>query len=91
MNGLHLLNLKLKMVDRNKYIITIKKVISEELKISAKYIKNNSSFANLENWDSMAHINIILALQKNTKKKFSLNEISELTTVKDWANFLSKK
>ena len=69
MNGLHLLNLKLKMVDRNKYIITIKKVISEELKISAKYIKNNSSFENLENWDSMAHINIILALQKKTKKK----------------------
>ena len=81
MNGLHLLNLKLKMVDRNKYIITIKKVISEELKISAKYIKNNSSFENLENWDSMAHINIILALQKKTKKKFSLNEISNISSM----------
>ena len=57
-------------MDRNKYIITIKKVISEELKISAKYIKNNSSFENLENWDSMAHINIILALQKKQKKNF---------------------
>ena len=74
----------------NKNLILVKKEISKILKIPENKIKLDSTFSNLKNWDSLAHINIVLNLQKKTGKKFKLSSIADLETVESWVNYLSK-
>ena len=74
---------------KNNYSKIVKKEISKVLKVSEKKIKLKTSFSTIKNWDSLAHINIVLNLQKKTGKKFKLDKIADLNTVENWVNFLN--
>ena len=74
---------------KNNYSKIVKKEISKVLKVSEKKIKLKTSFSTIKNWDSLAHINIVLNLQKKTGKKFKLDNIADLNTVENWVNFLN--
>ena len=63
------------MVDNNKLLI--KKIIAKSLKIELSKINENSSSKNVEEWDSLGHLTILMSLDKNFKGK--LNSISELS------------
>ncbi len=71
------------------YLKIVKKEISKILKISEKKIKLNTSFSTIKDWDSLAHINIVLNLQKKTGRKFKLDNIADLNTVENWVKFLN--
>ena len=45
---------------------------------------------NTKNWDSFAHIYIVLTIEKKIKKKFSLNEISKIETLGDCLKLYNK-
>ena len=47
-------------------------------------IKFNSSAKNIKNLDSLAHINIILNIERMFKIKFKVSEIAELKNVEKW-------
>ena len=74
---------------KNNYSKIVKKEISKVLKVSEKKIKLKTSFSTIKNWDSLAHINIVLNLQKKTGKKFKLDKIADLNTVENWVKFLN--
>ncbi len=42
-------------------------------------------------WDSLAHVNIITALEQRYKVKFALGELQDLKHVGDLLNLLAKK
>lgn len=44
-------------------------------------INNSTGANNIGNWDSLTHINLLSALQKEFNIKFSLSEIENLTNV----------
>tara|TARA_B110000858_G_C17808063_1_gene479143 strand:- start:3772 stop:4026 length:255 start_codon:yes stop_codon:yes gene_type:complete len=75
--------------NNNNYSKIVKKEISKVLKVSEKKIKLKTSFSTIKNWDSLAHINIVLNLQKKTGKKFKLDKIADLNTVENWVKFLN--
>tara|TARA_B100001057_G_scaffold437108_1_gene468690 strand:+ start:1544 stop:1798 length:255 start_codon:yes stop_codon:yes gene_type:complete len=75
-----------KKIDYSKIV---KKEISKVLKVSEKKIQPKTSFSTIKNWDSLAHINIVLNLQKKTGKKFKLDKIADLNTVENWVKFLN--
>ena len=41
-------------------------------------ITESTSAADVDGWDSMAHINLIIAVEKEFKVKFAASEIAEL-------------
>jgi acyl carrier protein len=47
--------------------------------------------ADVEGWDSLAHINLVVAIEKRYKVKFALGELQELKNVGDMANLIIKK
>ena len=57
-----------------------KLIITEEM--SANYI---------EDWDSLAQINLIIAIEKEFKVKFRLEEVSNLKNIGEMLELLSKK
>ena len=65
--------LKLKLI---KELIKILKVNDKNklLKITRK---------NYENWDSLTHLQIIFFIEKNIKKKMSINKLNKISSVKE--------
>lgn len=58
-------------------------------------ITDTTSAANIDGWDSMAHINLIIAVEKQFKVKFAGGEIAALgrrgQTVGDMLKLLERK
>jgi acyl carrier protein len=54
-------------------------------------ITRESNAKSVEGWDSLAHINLVMALERKYKVKFGLGELSDLENVGDLLNLLDKK
>tara|TARA_B110000305_G_C19267602_1_gene552730 strand:+ start:194 stop:439 length:246 start_codon:yes stop_codon:yes gene_type:complete len=78
------------MIKDKKKINEVKQIIAKITKNPIKKLNHNSSYKNTKNWDSLAHINIILGIEKKLKKKFSLEEISNIENLRDCLNLYKK-
>jgi len=56
----------------------IKKVMSNVFNINVDSINNESSPDNIENWDSLKHMNLIIALEEDFDIEFDDNDIENL-------------
>jgi len=56
----------------------IKEVMSDVFNIDIESINNNSSPDNIENWDSLKHMNLIVALEEEFGVEFDDNDIENL-------------
>lgn len=54
-------------------------------------INDSMSASNLANWDSLNHINLIGAIQREFNIKFELNEVQHLTNVGRFIDLIIKK
>jgi len=50
-----------------------------------------SNANNVEDWDSLAHINLVTAIEKHYKIKFALGELQELKNVGDMIALIEVK
>lgn len=60
----------------------IKKVMSNVFNIDVDTINNESSPDNIENWDSLKHMNLIVALEEEFNLEFSDDEVIEIMNYK---------
>lgn len=58
----------------------LKKIFSKIIGIKETSIKLSTSPKNTKKWDSLAHMNLIMALENELKIKFTDNEITEMLT-----------
>ena len=56
----------------------LKNVMSAVFGISVDDINNNSSSITVKNWDSLKHMNLIIALEEEFEIEFSDDEIMEM-------------
>ena len=68
----------------------ISKIISKHAKIKEELITLETSAKSIERWDSLAHINIILDIEKEFNIKIKTAKIPELDSIKSITQFLSK-
>ncbi len=66
------------------------KILSEILKKKIDS-KKKVKLQNLKNWDSLAQINFMMALEDNFKIRFSMEEISKLKYLDDFEKVVKKK
>ena len=68
------------------------KIIAKSLSVSEKMINEKVSSNNYEEWDSMSHLNILIALDKKLLGKAQkIQELSEAYSVKKIIQILEKK
>lgn len=60
------------------------------LKVSKSKNKKNLNFRNVKKWDSLNHINLILAIESKFKIKISPEQNFQLNSYKKILNFLKK-
>ena len=54
-------------------------------------IREDMSANDIEDWDSLAQINLIIAIEKEFKVKFKLDEVSNLKNIGEMLELLSTK
>lgn len=57
-------------------------IVSEILDIKSSSLTLESSNSTTDNWDSLAQLQIIMALENRFNVRFKTTEISELTSIK---------
>jgi acyl carrier protein len=54
-------------------------------------ITRQSNATTVEDWDSLAHVNIVTAIERHFKIKFALGELQELKNVGDMEDLIKQK
>jgi acyl carrier protein len=54
-------------------------------------LSRETKASDVEGWDSLAHINLVTAVEKRYKIKFALGELQDLKSVGDMADLIVKK
>jgi acyl carrier protein len=54
-------------------------------------ITRESNAHNVEDWDSLAHINLIMAIDRHFKIKIALGELQDLKNVGDMVDLIQRK
>lgn len=62
--------------------ITLKQVIATMLKVEASIIDEDSSMDNVPNWDSLRHMNLVLALEEEFKVIIPDEDAGNITSYK---------
>ena len=77
----------------NKINLTsdIIKIVSSVLNINKKIINNKSGPESLDGWDSLKHLNIILACEDFFKIKFTNDEIVEILDIDTMSTIIKEK
>ena len=63
-------------------------IISKHIKVAEKDIDINSKSSDFYQWDSLAQVNIILEIEKQTNTEIGSSQMGELTSVKSILNYL---
>jgi acyl carrier protein len=54
-------------------------------------ITRDSNASTVEDWDSLAHVNLVTAIEKKYKIRFALGELQELKNVGDMIDLINEK
>jgi len=76
---------------KNKVEDQIKNVMSAVFEIPVEQIKDDSSPDTIESWDSLKHMNFVVALEEEFEIEFSDDEIIELIIMKLIKTVISDK
>ncbi len=71
-------------IKKNKIIEIISKIIKTDL----NEITETSSMDDFTKWDSLSHLQIMLEVEKQFKKKISTSKMSDLNSVKKILKFI---
>ena len=69
----------------------IQAILRDVLDIDGLTISRATTAPQVEGWDSLAHINLVTAIEKRYKVKFALGELQDLKNVGDMADLVVKK
>ena len=69
----------------------VQEIFRDILDLEDLILDGKTSADDLEEWDSLAHINIIIAIELEFKTKFALGEIQELKNVGDMIELIKSK
>ena len=69
----------------------VKEVMSDVFNIDVSLINNESSPDNIENWDSLKHMNLIIALEEEFEIEFDVGEIVDSMNFALILNILKSK
>lgn len=70
--------------------IKVKKIISEVMEISVAKVKDDSSQKTIENWDSLAHLKLVMELEKKLGVTFNTQEVFSMETISEICNQVKK-
>ena len=78
-------------MNRAEIITELQPIIADIVDLPDLQVSASTTATEVEGWDSLAHINLVVAIEKRYKVKFALGELQELKNVGDMADLIMKK
>ena len=78
-------------MNSTEIIVDLQPIFSDILDAPDLRLSADTKAADVEGWDSLAQINLVVAIEKRYKVKFALDDLQELNSVGDMANLILKK
>ncbi len=70
---------------------TLQEIFRNILDLDDLVLENETSANDIEGWDSLAHINLVVAIEKKYNIRFALGELQELKNIQDMISLIEKK
>lgn len=78
-------------MDKQDILKTINTILCDIFADPTLVITEATSAQNIERWDSITHVNILMTVERTFKIRFSLGEIKQLRNVGEMVNLITQK
>ena len=78
-------------MERNDILARVQDVFREELELDDLVLEDETTADDVEEWDSLSHVQLVVALEKTFGIKFTSREILSWDNVGDLIDCISKK
>lgn len=78
-------------MDKNKVLDQITAIMREYFDDDDLVLTMETTAQDVDEWDSLNHVNIMVAIEQNFGIKFAISEVQELKSVGDLVDLVSKK
>ncbi len=78
-------------MDSAAIIKDIQPIFQDVLDLPDLKLTRQSNASNVEGWDSLAHVNLVMAIEKRYKIKIALGELQDLKNVGEMADLIQHK
>ena len=69
----------------------LQEIFRDILDLDDLILENSTTADDIEEWDSLAHINLVVAIEREYKVKFALGELQDLKNIEDMIELINKK
>jgi len=73
----------------NEHLEKLLNVVAETLNVRKHELSRHSSRDSLKEWDSLGHIILILAIEREFQYKFSIDQIEKINSIADIVDCVS--
>ncbi|HEY2903823.1 MAG TPA: acyl carrier protein [Polyangia bacterium] len=73
------------------YLVELTPIFRDILDLPDLNLTRQSNADTVEGWDSLAHVNLVTAVQKHYKIRFALGELGELKDVGEMIDLIATK
>jgi acyl carrier protein len=78
-------------MDSAAIIKDIQPIFRDVLDLPDLQLTRQSNASNVEGWDSLSHVNLVMAIEKKYKIKIALGELQDLKNVGEMADLIQRK
>ena len=78
-------------MSREEIFERITRIFREEFDDDSLVIVDETNAEDIEDWDSLAHVELVLSMEKEFGLKFNLKEVGELANVGEMADLIMRK
>lgn len=78
-------------MDRNDILAKVQEIFREELEVEDLVLTDETTADNVEEWDSLSHVQLVVALEKAFGIKFTSREILSWDNVGDLVDCIAGK
>jgi acyl carrier protein len=78
-------------MERNDILARVQDVFREELELDDLVLNDETTADDVEEWDSLSHVQLVVALEKAFNIKFSSREILSWDNIGDLVDCIDKK
>ena len=78
-------------MDSAAIIKDIQPIFRDVLDIPDLQLTRQSNASNVDGWDSLSHVNLVMAIEKKYKIKIALGELQDLKNVGEMADLIQRK
>ena len=72
-----------------EHLSEARSILARALNVTAEAIGDHATIDTLEDWDSLAHMRLVLEIEQHLKRELSSTEIVELASLADVRNLLT--